>query len=127
MDALGNRRGGYSAGYMSQGGAKIGSISDQMNIVSRDIKLADLHSRQASGYDDSGIRIELPCSADMLPAFGRGAVSYAAGIDHHQVRLFGRFGPLKTELFEQFSDLLALVLIDFTAKSIYGKSLHNVV
>ncbi len=104
---------------MSYGGAKIGSISDKMNIVARDIKLADLHNRQTSGYDDSGIRIKLACSSDMLPALGRGAVSYAAGIDHHQVRLFGRFRLLKTELFEQLSDLLALVLIDFAAKGIY--------
>ena len=116
---MGNRRGGYSAGYLSQGGAKIGPISDQMNIVGRDIKLADLHNRQASGYDNSGIRINLPCSPDMLPALGRSGVSYAAGVDHQKIRLFGRFGLLKTKLFEQFSDLLALVLIDFTAKSIY--------
>ncbi len=124
---MGGLRGGYSAGYMSQGGAKIGSISDQMNIVGRDIKLADLHNRQASGYDNSGIRIKLPCSSDMLPALGRSSVSYAACVDHQKVRLSGRFGLLKAELFEQLSDLLALVLIDFTAKSIYGKSLHDMV
>jgi hypothetical protein len=63
----------------------------------------------------------------LLSALGRGGVSYAAGIDHHKVRLSGRFGHSKTEFFEQLSDLLALVLIDFAAKSIYGKSLHILV
>ena len=114
MGALGDLRGGYSAGYVSQGGAKIGSICDQMDIVIRDIEFVDLHSRQASGDDNSGIRIKLPCSSDMLPALGRGGVSYAAGVDYDQVRLFGRFGLLQAELFEQFSNLLALILINLT-------------
>jgi hypothetical protein len=104
---------------VSKGGAKISSISDQMNVVGRNTKLVDLHNRQASGYDNSGIRINLPCSSDILAALGRSGVSYAAGVDNQKVRLFGRFGLLKAEIFEQLSDLLALILIDFTAKSIY--------
>ena len=54
-------------------------------------------------------------------------MGYAAGIDNEQVGLFGRFGFMETELFEQLSNLLAFVLIYFTAKSIYGKILHNMV
>jgi len=67
-------------------------------------------------------------------------MSYAAGIDNDQIGLFsparirrepilGRCGIdlVESELFEQLSNLLAFVLIDFAAKSIYGKSLHNMV
>jgi hypothetical protein len=93
----------------------------------QEIKLADLHSRQASGYDNCGIGIELSGSSNVLPTLGRGGVSYAAGIDYHKVGLLGRLGLLKAQLFEQLSDLLALILINLAAKSIYGKSLHNMV
>jgi hypothetical protein len=55
----------------------------------QEIKLADLHGRQASGYDDCGIGIELPGSSNVFPALGRGGVSYAAGIDYHKVGLLG--------------------------------------
>jgi len=48
-------------------------------------------------------------------------VSYTAGIDKSQIRFFGWFDFLESELFEQLSNLLAFILIDFAAKSIYGK------
>jgi len=54
-------------------------------------------------------------------------MSYAAGIDDGQVRSLERFDLVESEPFEQLSYLLALVLVDFAAKSIYGKSLHNMV
>ncbi len=54
-------------------------------------------------------------------------MSYAAGIDNGQIGFFKRFDLVKSEPFEQFSNLLAFVLIDLAAKSIYGKSLHNMV
>jgi len=67
-------------------------------------------------------------------------MSYAAGIDNNQIGLFspapmrrepmlGRWGIdlVESELFEQLSNLLAFILINFAAKSIYGKSFHNMV
>jgi len=54
-------------------------------------------------------------------------MSYAAGIDDGQVGSFERFDLVESEPFEQLSYLLALVLVNFAAKSIYGKSLHNMV
>ena len=54
-------------------------------------------------------------------------MSYAAGIDNGQVGFFKRFDLVESEPFEQFSNLLAFVLINFAAKGIYGKSLHNMV
>ena len=67
-------------------------------------------------------------------------MSYAAGIDNNQIGLF-RPAPVRreptlnrcgidlveSELFEQLSNLLAFVLIDFAAKGFNGKSFHNMV
>ena len=46
-------------------------------------------------------------------------MSYAAGIDNNQVGFFEKFALMESELFEQLSNLLAFILIDFAAKSIY--------
>ena len=54
-------------------------------------------------------------------------MSYAAGVDNNQLRLAGAVEMLEAELLKQLSCLLAFVLIDFAAKSIYSKSLHNMV
>ena len=53
-------------------------------------------------------------------------MSYAAGVNDDHIGLVGIFTAVEAELFEQFSDLLTFILIDFTAKSIYGKSPHSV-
>jgi len=53
-------------------------------------------------------------------------VCYAAGVNDDEVRFLGCVELAQSELFEQFSNLLAFVLIDFAAKGIYGKGLHNV-
>ncbi len=52
-------------------------------------------------------------------------MSYTAGIDDNEVGVFGWFALMKSELLKQFMNLLGFVLIDFAAKSIYGKSFHN--
>ena len=52
-------------------------------------------------------------------------MSYTAGIDDNEIGVFGWFALMKSELFEQFVNLLCFVLVDFAAKSIYGKSFHN--
>jgi len=54
-------------------------------------------------------------------------VSYATGIDNKQVGFLGWFYIVESDLFEKLSNLLAFILIDFAAKSIYGKSLHNMI
>lgn len=55
-------------------------------------------------------------------------MSNTAGIDNNQVGpVFSRFDLGEAELFEQLSNLLAFVLVDFTAKGVYGKSSHNMV
>ncbi len=46
-------------------------------------------------------------------------MSYAAGIDNNQVGFFEQVGLMESELFEQLSNLLAFILVDFAAKSIY--------
>ena len=51
----------------------------------------------------------------------------AAGIDHYQVGLLGWLGVFQAQFFEEFSDLLAFILVDFAAESAYGKSSHNMV
>lgn len=53
-------------------------------------------------------------------------MSYAAGVDDDQIGLVGVFTAVEAKLFEQFSNLLTFILIDFTAKSIYSKSSHSV-
>ena len=52
-------------------------------------------------------------------------MSYTAGIDDNQVRFFGWFDFMKSELFEKLLNLSGFVLINFAAESIYGKSIHN--
>lgn len=50
-----------------------------------------------------------------------------AGVHDKQVGFDGPLGLVQTMLLQQFSYLLAFVLIDFAAKSINGKSPHTVV
>ncbi len=54
-------------------------------------------------------------------------MSYAAGVDNSNIGILRCENLCKAELFEKLANLLALVLIDFTAESIYGKSLHHMV
>ena len=54
-------------------------------------------------------------------------MGHAAGVHNQQVGLLRTLGFAQTMLLQQLSNLLAFVLIDFAAKSIYGKSPHNVV
>jgi len=54
-------------------------------------------------------------------------MSYTAGIDNGKVGILRGGNLCKAELFEKLANLLAFVLVDFTAESIYGKSLHHMV
>ena len=54
-------------------------------------------------------------------------MGHAAGMHDEQVGLLMPVGSVQPMLLQQLSNLLAFVLIDFTAKSINGKSPHNVV
>ena len=54
-------------------------------------------------------------------------MSNAAGIDHNQVGFFGGLAVVQSESFEQFSYLLAFILVDLAAESSYRKSFHNMV
>lgn len=65
--------------------------------------------------------------SNVLSALRRGCMSDAAGVYNNEVGFFKRFGPSQPNSFEQFTDLLALILIDFTAKCVYGKSIHNMI
>jgi len=51
----------------------------------------------------------------------------AAGVDDCQLGPIAGFDLLQSEAFEQLPNLLALVLIDFAAKSIDGKSFHDMI
>jgi len=52
-------------------------------------------------------------------------MSNTAGVDDNQVGLLGGLKFMQSEPLEQLPNLLALILINFTAKGIYGKSHHN--
>jgi len=52
-------------------------------------------------------------------------MSYAAGVNNNQIGLIAVFTVVEAKLFEQLSNLLAFILIDFTAKSIYGEGSHS--
>ncbi len=52
-------------------------------------------------------------------------MSYTTGIDNYEIRLLGGWDLMKADLFEEPAYLLAFILIDLAAKSIYGKSSHN--
>ena len=54
-------------------------------------------------------------------------MSYAAGVDKNQIGLASGIDLVESETFEEFSNLLALVLIYFAAESIYGKSFQSMV
>jgi len=54
-------------------------------------------------------------------------MSYTAGVDNGNIGLLSVENLCKAELFEKLAYLLALVLVDLTAESIYGKSLHHMV
>jgi len=54
-------------------------------------------------------------------------MSYTAGVDNGKVGFFRIKNLFQAELFEKLANLLALVLIDLAAESIYGKSLHHMV
>ena len=52
-------------------------------------------------------------------------MSYAACVDNDQVRFLELLDIVESEPFEQLSNLLAFILIDFAAKGVDGKSIHN--
>jgi hypothetical protein len=52
---------------------------------------------------------------------------YTAGIDDNQVGLLSVANLMQPELSEQFTHLLAFVLVDFAAEAGYGEILHNLV
>ena len=54
-------------------------------------------------------------------------MGHAAGVDDDKIALFRRFDPFQAQLAQQFSNLLAFVLVDFAAKRYYGKCSHNVI
>jgi hypothetical protein len=48
-------------------------------------------------------------------------------INNNEIRFRGGYSDMKPELFEEFSNLLAFVLIYFTAKSTDRKCSHDVI
>jgi len=86
-----------------------------------------VYSWQTAADNYNGVRTLPVSSSDALSALGRGSVSYAAGVDNDKVGHVRRFDPAEPKLSEQLSNLLGLVLIDFAAKSIYGKGPHDMV
>ena len=54
-------------------------------------------------------------------------MGHATRMYDNQVGLLGPFGLAESTVFEQLSNLLAFVLVDLAAKSIDGKSPHNVI
>ena len=60
----------------------------------------------------------------MLAALSGGDRGNAAGVDDNQVGRAVGIDLCKSELFEELSDLLAFVLVDFATERVDGKSFH---
>jgi hypothetical protein len=103
-------------------------IPYEVDIFTCIVEFAGLKARQtAADYYDS-VRAESLNSSDGLSALCRGRMCNAACVDDNQVGFQLRpFDLVQPEPFEQFANLLALVLVDFTPKSVYRKGSHNVV
>ena len=52
-------------------------------------------------------------------------MSYTAGVYYDEIGFGVVIGAGQAKLFEKLSNLLAFVLVDFTAERIYRKSFHN--
>ncbi len=82
--------------------------------------------RQTSGDYYGCFRAVLLNFSDILTALCRCNMSNAAGIDNDKVCVLSDLDLGEIESFEQFSNLLAFVLVDFAAKRFDGKSIHIV-
>jgi len=65
--------------------------------------------------------------SDVLSALGGGGMGYTAGIDNHEVGSLRYFSIVEAKLLKKLPNLLAFILINFTAEGIYGKSFHNMI
>jgi len=65
--------------------------------------------------------------SDVLSALGGGGMGNAAGIDNYKVGSLRHFSIVEAKLLKKLPNLLAFILINFTAKGIYGKSFHNMI
>jgi hypothetical protein len=92
------------------------------------VQFAGLKARQAAAGYYNGVGAELLDFSDGLSAFCRGGMCNATCVNHNQIGLHPRILDLvESQPFKQFSNLLALVLIDFATKSVYGKGSNHVV
>ena len=120
--------GGYlAADYATQNCSQFFLAPGVVKVFSFGGQFADLYSGQAAADDDNAVRIQFSGLSYVLPAFGRGRMGYATGVDDDKIGFLRRFDLFEAALFEQFSNLLAFVLVDFAAKRNYGKCSHDMI
>src|SRR4030042_1897788 len=98
-------------GQEVQGGGKVASVLDNMDVLAGGFQLIRMDRGQtAADYD--GLGAVLLSLVDEVPALGGGRVRDAARVDDDQFRPL-RHGHLRKPIaFEKLANLLRLVLID---------------
>jgi len=86
-----------------------------MNILSVGLELVCWDRRQAPA-NDHGLGTVFPGPTDAPAALGRGGVCDATGVDDHQIRGLGDIDEAEPQRREKSANLLALVLVNFTAQ-----------
>jgi len=84
-----------------------------------------LSDGQASCYKKLCLRILFKQFSYVLTALGRCVMYYATGIYDKNLRLVCRVCGSQTKVFQNLSELLAIVLVDFTPKRINSVSCHK--
>ena len=123
MQIWGGRPG---AGQGGQGGRQVASVLDNMDVLPDGPEFVRLDGGQASA-DDDDLRIFFLGLVEQVSALGRGGVRDATCIDDNKLRRLGKIDKLQAEAFEKLANLLSFVLVDFAAKCVYGKSVHDVI
>ena len=85
-----------------------------MEVLRSGCQFVELHSRQAA-TDDDGRRVVALGLVNELSALGGGGVCHTARVDDDEVWRRRDIDLKEVVTFEQFADLLALVLVNFTA------------
>jgi hypothetical protein len=98
-----------------QGGGKVASVLDNMDVLSGGFQFVGLDRGQTAA-DHDGLRVMSLGLVDEVPALGRGSVCDATRVDDNELRLIRAIDLTEPVRFEKLANLLAFVLVDLAAK-----------
>ncbi len=107
--------GRFVANQETQGGGKVGSILNNVNIIPRGYQFVGFDGREATANHDSA-GVPFGGLSQRLSAFGRGGMCHTASVDNEKVRAGRDIDAGQAVTLEKVANLLTLVLVNFTSE-----------